>query len=687
MNILSIEKARNELLSFLENTGSKRLKAKRICEFFAILIEQKSFSLIESYVLEFIPKYLDCLKDFSPFGASPEFTHNIIQLNNKLIETNATAEYKARLTQLNYEIQTKLHSLNKILAGEQSEFQYDRKAFFPLIEAEQDKSIDQTVGAIDSITIKVSKGKQKDKFIVVPSENESDKQLEEQINVSWIKAKEFCKKYVRKISPQHEVIISFDGNLGVYRGESLGAALTIAMIEEMLKHYNSQTVLQPISNVAFTGGISEGGKVNKVSKEIVEKKVEIAFYSNCQTLAVPKEDETFALYKLDELRKLYPARNLKIVGVQDVNEILLRRDLVEIKKQKLVIRTAKFVKKNWVSAVVTVLLAILFGYLFVVDWDDNPAFVTLDGQLLQVKNNNGKVLWTKKTGIDFNKIENENLVEVLYRLEDINNDERKELILCNEFFDQKIDTFHPGRIVCFNYKGHQMWQYVFQDSVISKGELQPSMFASFLIDIRTEHNIKVLYSIATSPYYSSAVFKLNSMNGKRIAGTLWNAGHFQDGIIGDFNNDGNSELVLTAINNGYARSEIVSIDLSNLNGQLPTGHNYAFQGIGMAKYNKMVLLPKSDYAEYMNARFNPVLKGGLSFNNKEFTLCTIEDIDANSRTSLNYRFDVNLNFNDVECSDVFQVKRDSLVAQNKLSKPFTNTIEYENILRSEIVVK
>lgn len=171
--------------------------------------------------------------------------------------------------------------------------------------------------------------------------------------------------------------------------------MTIAFISELLTYYNSQTVLNPIEGVAFTGGLIESGNVHKVSKEIVEKKVEISFYSNCKKIAIPKEDEAFALHNLDELFKLYPKRKLKIVGVGNLDEILLRRDLVEIKKQKLIVRTGKFVKKNWVSAVVTVLLAVLFGYLFVLDWDDNPASLTADGSTLFVINKNGKVLWKK----------------------------------------------------------------------------------------------------------------------------------------------------------------------------------------------------------------------------------------------------------------------------------------------------
>lgn len=54
---------------------------------------------------------------------------------------------------------------------------------------------------------------------------------------------------------------------------------------------------------------------------------------------------------------------------------------------------------------------------------------------------------------------------------------------------------------------------------------------------------------------------------------------------------------------------------------------------------------------------------------------------------MNYRFDLNLNCLDIECSDALQVKRDSLVVNGILQKPFTNTPEYEQKLMNEIVYK
>ncbi len=77
------------------------------------------------------------------------------------------------------------------------------------------------------------------------------------------------------------------------------------------------------------------------------------------TFVIPKTEETYAYFALTQFINQYPERNLKLIPAEDIYDVLNRRDLVEIKKRNPVVRTGKFIKKNWVSAVVTVLLAII----------------------------------------------------------------------------------------------------------------------------------------------------------------------------------------------------------------------------------------------------------------------------------------------------------------------------------------
>lgn len=563
MNILTIEKARTELQNILENSSSRRLKLKRIAEFFSFLFGLDSTNLIESYLIEFIPQYLNYLKRYSAFGVRPTFTQNILDVNEKLLSLNELEEFKERLIHLNERVKDKQQSLLEILNGREIS-QTKAKVLFPVIEEFEGGDADIVLGAVDSLTIKISRTKKKDKFIVVPSESEKDKKLEKQINTSWLRAKEYCKKYLRKMSDYHEVIISFDEHLGIYRGESVGTAITIGFIEELLKYYNSQTILKPIGGVVFTGGILENGELNPVSEEIIKKKVQIAFYSNCSTLVVPKDDETFALHKLEEIRNEFPHRSLRIVGVKDLNEILFRRDLVEINKQKLVVRASKFVVKNWAGVVFAVVLTVLLTYIFALDFDDNPAIVEADSQSLYVKNRNGKILWIKNVTMPKEASSNSNILYGATRIVDINNDGKNEVLYRGGEYTTipNINT-RPG-ITCTHHKGEILWKYSFSDSVVSEREILDSFYSvSGIVDTITFNNEKSLFlSVSNMNSFSSAIFRVDLKTGRRLPGTMWCSGFVIDAIIKDLDNDGDKEMLAVGVDNGFEEIVILHMNLT-----------------------------------------------------------------------------------------------------------------------------
>lgn len=106
---------------------------------------------------------------------------------------NDLTEFKELFIALNEKLKGKLHVLFEVLNGREISLS-EPKILFPVIE-EVDEN-DFIVGAIDSLTVKIGKAKDSDKFIIVPSESENDKKLKQQINVLWLKAKNYCKKYV-----------------------------------------------------------------------------------------------------------------------------------------------------------------------------------------------------------------------------------------------------------------------------------------------------------------------------------------------------------------------------------------------------------------------------------------------------------------------------------------------------------
>ena len=397
--------------------------------------------------------------------------------------------------------------MNLILEGKEFEDGEAAKAFFPLIDNDAPEGF---YGIIDSVTVRISKGADKDKFIIVPSEKEIEKRILDQCKDSWLLALKLSKKYVKKPYKNHEVIISFDKKHGYYEGNSLGIALTLSFLEQILKFYNPAYIIKIKEQSTFTGGVTDTGEVLSVSEEIIKKKVAAVFFSEINTFVFPKCEETYAYFTLTQLKKSYPNRKLKLIPAEDINDVLNRRDVVDIKKQKLVVRSGKFVKKNWISAVATVLLAILFGYLFVMDFDDNPASFNVDGQSIYIKNINGKLLWKKNLSVPSDLIDSPNYIKGIVKIVDIDSDEQNEVLFA-QLDDSLSSEKNFSDIKCYSSEGELTWRYTFGDTVSSIREKLLPYYGLIIIDTLTINREKNLFIRANNTFsFSSAILRIES---------------------------------------------------------------------------------------------------------------------------------------------------------------------------------
>jgi len=284
---------------------------------------------------------------------------------------------------------------------------------------------------------------------------------------SWELALNLSKNYVKKPYHFHEVIINFDKKEGFYQGNSLGIALSLSFLEQILMFYNPTYLIKIKEQTALTGGITETGKVLSTSEEIIKQKVANVFYSELNSFVLPKCDEPFANYKLNQLKLKYPNRNLKLILVDDINDVLNRRDVVDIQKQKLIVRSAKFIKKNWLSAAATLIFSILFAYLYVLDLDDNPNSIGADGNAIYIKNKNGKVLWKINSIVTPYALQTKYFIKKV-KIVDINNDGVNEVISCLADYDitKTLNYIATQNILtCFDKTKKIVWTYQFKDYV------------------------------------------------------------------------------------------------------------------------------------------------------------------------------------------------------------------------------
>ncbi len=468
-------------------------------------------------------------------------------------------------------------------------------------------------GYLENVNITINRNKETKEniFIIIPSGRDLQQKLEQQIRTSWNFAVEYVRRIVKieKIN-YYKVIIELSRRNADYTGSSLGITLTLRFIEEILKFHNSKKIITAKSEIAFSGAMDKNGKIEKLSPEILKDKIETVFYSDKDIFVIPPVEIALINDKLEKLQEIYPNRNLEIINLDSVGEILNRRNLTEIQKLPLVIRAKNHVSKNLLTfgIILSVAAAIILTAIFIREIDTNPAeFQNIENNL-NVLNSHGKILWNKKLGYN----PQEAGLKVTQQLVDIDEDGINEVLL-GMLDSETSDAPQQNIIALYNSSGDRLWSYHFsQNKIPNDFEDYSYTFSAFLLGITTEGNNKVLYCFANnSPSFPSIIFKLDALTGKEIGERFWHPGHVLGGLIYDFNKDGVEELVVWAVNNGLGRCVMFSINPTMLVGKAPGIQRYDFYGIDPANFNFYLLLPKTDYDDYVNNRSNHVPRGSM----------------------------------------------------------------------------
>jgi len=235
-NAYNVELKTSQLRQKFHSVVSSKSALLILYEYYNFLLGDDNKQLIEAYIPEFIQRYVSLLDNFDPYCLNPSVTELLIEQINKLGEYLPGSEIKISLKNSAQKLQRELKQFKTILEGKIPDELTANKLCFPLLEENNGIQSPITTGILETVTIKVSKAKDENKFLLIPSEVKIESRLQKQIETSWEQAVEIVKRYAKKIALHHEVIIRFDKRVGFYRGNSLGAALTLAFVEELLNY-------------------------------------------------------------------------------------------------------------------------------------------------------------------------------------------------------------------------------------------------------------------------------------------------------------------------------------------------------------------------------------------------------------------------------------------------------------------
>lgn len=684
--LLTIESSRLSLHSELSRNTSARHKVVALQNFIKLLFASNNSLLVESYLPEFIDAYKRLLDLFSPEGIDIKLTDSIIEQIKTILQIQSLQNSTSDLENSLHSLQEKTLIIKNALDGIESDDSTRKRFIFPLLSKNNDNE-NNIDGYLDTITAHLKPVNTAQKFFTIPDEIEKDELLTTQLNNSWQAAKSFVQSKVKKDKQNFEVFIHFNGSYGVYRGSSLGVVLTLCFIEELLKFYNSNTVARTANSMVFTGPMDGAGKINSVSAEIIKAKTAAVFYSRAKMFVLPFDDYPAAKQKLDELKTLYPKRNLELIPVTNLEDILNRRNIVEIKKLTPVQRSGRFVKHNWAGILTAILLTMLMTYYFALDLDDNPASFSADTSTLYIKNKNGKVLWKKEMPFDKNTLGDPRAMADCVRIFDINNDGENEILLHNEV-NSITNSIDGGILVCYNKKAKIVWKFSLKEIVTSERETISGEYGISMIDTITFNGIKSLFLVSSNNHsFSSAIYSIELRTRKRLPGTLWCSGHVTDAIVKDINNDGKKDIVAIGYDNGYEDGVCFGYEIDTLTKVRLTTDEYLIKNYPIADLITYLRIPKTDFDIYYENRTPALAGSSLRYNartNHYGLGSSADDIDTR-HANIEYLLDDSFTVDDVVITSNFRVRRDTLVAHGKLKPPFTDTEDYKEVIKSNIL--
>lgn len=682
-----IEQKLDHLRGVIDLKHSRGVILREINSLLSLLFTQDNLLYTEAVFTEFFPVYLKLLESFSVSGAPPSYAKSIIRNARNLYRINSGAFRQPEMTLELKRISSELRSLKQVLRGGSAGSGIETNGpVFPVIE-----SGDNTAGItyLDSLDVKITPAPGSTRFIIHPTYKEEEPALLQQVMDSFLVARSMVPAGKKKLPAAFEVQVCFRSRLGIYSGNSFGVLLAQLIKIEINKLIQPNVVYEISPATAFTGAVSPSGEVKPVGKANIVSKVRAVFFSDVTNFIIPKEDEHAARTTLNRLQEKWPQRKLEITAVNNLTDILNRRDIILISKRPLKERIKATAHKHRYTSLVLIPVLILLGFMYAREFDTNPVSFELVGTELMVKNRFGSVLWTSTVHPNVDQEMDYKGLGIKIRILDVDDDGVNE-VLCTCDLVNIQEPLYFSAIRCFDGRKKEIWQFTFQDTVSSPKETNiPGDYNLQMMDTVTIDGRLLLITVANSALtFPAALFYIDPMAGQKVGGSIWNAGFINQVAIADINGDGSRDRVFTVNDNANMIKKIVAAPMDFNERMIRTRGDYMLYGKRPADLLLEIKLPTTDYTPKFEGiygdRFPPLSiqcddEGKISFITR-FSASKMETmylLSLDTRThELNYFI-----------WGGYKIIRDSLVNAGILPLPYTDTKEYTDNLKNQVRYK
>ncbi len=437
-----------------------------------------------------------------------------------------------------------------------------------------------------------------------------------------------------------------------FTGDSIGLAFALLTYAKLLKPEIRRHEKFISSDVAFTGGIDSDGNIIPVNLETLEHKIDRAFFSPVKYLVIPEANRLMAEKILEQIRRNYSRRKLKLIPVETLREVINDPRVVRSDKVCMLPYITRIVYKYSRAAkiqipILLVLIYLLACLIFPKAWiffDWNPKTIDILPDKITAKNIKGQFLWQlDESQLDILRIDTSGSRSVL---NDLNNDGNNESMLLLSP-DYRISANSYCELLLVGNKGDILWDTLFCENK-SIGSYQQTNQYRFrvigpwnkFVNVRTGTGIKTLF-ITSTPHSAGSFCKLFIIDpmSKNIQ-EYYHLGIITDWHIFDLYSDNIDDIIFTGISMMYKCPVLLAFDNCDLSGVMPPfKDDHGLCG----NQSFYILFPKTEIAKQQSSELQQA-----EFYSVDSSIIYIRTLESAEKTGLLYSFN-----NEMKCVSIF----------------------------------
>jgi hypothetical protein len=479
-----------------------------------------------------------------------------------------------RLTELGFPMPELFAELEKLWRS-LTEPEDPEAVWVPLIEKERSDIDDVYAATVEAMRLEVniSPGTYHRDFLTFNYQIESSNDLMYQQAYDALSSiKKMLQKRYPSFGEESAVFrfhFVFSRNEYRYTGDSLGVAMALLNLCQMTQNGNYRRIFKLKEKAVATGIINSLGELRPINVKSLAEKLRVFYFSPFRYFLLPAENLSEAKQILDPLRREYPDRQFTLVPISSVDDLTSLDMILESRERPILLRKRLFRFFRFFWPILSLLPALLLGYLLLFDHDSNPVSIKGNGNYLLAYNQKGKLLWNKVFPVSMEFLNQNGFPgkDGVMAIGDVDGD------ALNDFLITIVR--HPNdspflETYFLNDKGKTLWRFSDFEEERYGEYVHTNRYRGrfhFLHDFDKDGKMEIIGYYTNDPYYPTQLIQFDHAGA--IKSVFYHSGYLSSYQIYDLDKDGVDELILGGTNNDYDTAVLMVLKYPHFSGHSP----------------------------------------------------------------------------------------------------------------------